>query len=374
MLQKPTDAEEAESVSMEDVMGRIYDEAQEDSSGTEGADNRDTETGRFKGSKEDGAPSESPTSTDEDGKPSESKTEDTPETGSVIPENFSAEDKAALEGIPPEKLPGVMNIFKRLQADHTRKSQELAEFKKGNTDFVNVHSKYAQYHGSIGTTPVAMFDWLGGIEHQLRTGDKAKQVALFQNLHKSYGLSASDFGGAEPSDKTEGAGKSIMELDPAMTEIAALRKTVDGFISETKAEKDARLNAEGQKALKDVITFRDEVGSDGKKLRPDFELVREMMGTLSARPEYRDASLEKLYEAAVWAHPATRAKAEAALKGKLETDTTTRNRSATATAKKLARPGLPRPKDTKKPGSAAGDTIDDTLAKVYDEMQGDGAD
>ena len=75
------------------------------------------------------------------------------EASKDVPSNWSAEEKAEFSKLPKEAQALVTNKFKNLEADYTRKSQELAEVRKAVEPIVQQIAPFEQYLRQRGANP-----------------------------------------------------------------------------------------------------------------------------------------------------------------------------------------------------------------------------
>jgi hypothetical protein len=220
------------------------------------------------------------------------------------PQHWDADKREAFKGLPRAAQEIVLERVKATEADHTRKTQEVAQQRKELEPLLNTTKQYESYFKQLGVTPEQAFATLVNTERMLRTGSASQKASAFVQLASDYGIDLRALGAA-PTGET--ANPNTPNLTPFVSELAEVKSTISAL---QEAQLSERVNS-----------FASTKGPDGQPLYPHFDKVRAKMGELSAATGKQN--LAELYEEACYLVPDIRqsiidAKLEAARKEQTE--------------------------------------------------------
>lgn len=266
------------------------------------------------------------------------------------PEHWTAEDKAEFEKVKDAEARKVLLAqSKRLEAAHTRKSQETAERVKQAEPFLAVAKQYESL--SNGMPAHQHYASLAQTQATLARAAAQGDVQPFLDLAAQFGLNL-----GAPSPAAGG------QPDHALRrELGNLRAELEGF-KQREANREGQARAQTQEsAVSEIKAFEDAKDAQGTPAHPHFSQVRERMAALmGADPTL---TLDTAYDSACWAIPAVRQKLLDAERAK-----------ETEKARQLAAQALKSNGANVRPGGGGpsrvtkGATIEDTMSRVYDGL------
>lgn len=252
-------------------------------------------------------------------KPEEAQPEVKP-VATEPPANWSAADKAKFAALPPDAKEIVAKRSREMEADYTRKTQDIAAFRK---DFEPIKALFDPHRDDLakaGYTPTTLVQAWYNVERELQAG---RGVGIVKSLVDGYKLDRGEVAkalglvapSAAPGTVTPPApdGAAPIQLPP---DIAAKFHNYDQFIAQQQHERQQQAAVAQREAENRVINtidqFKGAKDPAGSLLHPHFEEVEEHMARLAIA--HRTAGeaippMDILYEQAVWANPSTRAKA-----------------------------------------------------------------
>ena len=197
------------------------------------------------------------------------------------PSHWASEDKELFSGQPKEVQEWLLNRHKSMEADYTRKTQELAETRRYKEQVDGLLNPYRQQFAMQGMDDVGAIRYLVSWKQYLDTNP---QQAI-QALARDYGVS---FDQTQPDE----------DVDPA---IAALNREINGMkAQEAQRAQQAQL-AQQQALTQQVDAFRNTKDETGNPKYPHFDTVRADMAVLIQGGKAQ--GLEDAYESAVRLHP-----------------------------------------------------------------------
>lgn len=208
------------------------------------------------------------------------------------PARWSDADKAAFAQLPREAQQMLLERYKPMEADYTRKTQEVAEYRKAIEPLVQTVSKHAQHLRSINITPDVAFDQAMQIDQILRHGTPQQKMSLVAEIAQFAGLQLPTASGeAQPQ------GQVPQEwVDP---QVQQLSQTVQGLQQHIEAMRQQADTAAREQAHEQFARIGQTKNSDGSAKYPHFDRVRSRMVKL-----VRDGDADTwddAYDMSVWA-------------------------------------------------------------------------
>ncbi|MHB8272823.1 hypothetical protein [Bradyrhizobium sp.] len=311
------------------------------------------------------------------------------------PAHWSQADKDKFKALPAEGKAFVLDRFKAMEGDYTRKTQEVAHLKKEYGPVDELFAPHKEAMRTKGFTPRSLIEAWANVETKLAAGpDSAIEVIKglvggyklpIDKIAAALGISAqtapaNDANGQQPTAVENG---QVVALPPGVAaELKALREQVHGVTSwksqQEQREQNLRQVQQQQEeaAVETTINeFKSAVDEKGNPLHPHFDEVRSMMDSLAqaalVSKQNPIPSLKELYETAVYATPSTRDKVLTAQRQQEEAKRTEEARTKAASARRAGSsvtgaPGLGQA-PSGKPGSA--DTIRASLEAAFDDVE-----
>jgi hypothetical protein len=225
----------------------------------------------------------------------EVSTEESPEVQKLLPpEHWSQEDKDTFSSAPRDVQEWALKRHREMEGDYTRKSQEIADFKKAWEPVAEFYSPYMDQLRQSGMTPYDHIQRLANADLMMNQDP----INGIQQIAQMYGIDLNNLN--QESDNPE--------YDSLRQELAQLRNSITH-------EQQVSAQRQQKTILEQIESFAGETGEDGL-LRPYFDEVMEDLVTLAQadRAAGREPELQSLYDRAVWANPSTREKILAAQK------------------------------------------------------------
>jgi hypothetical protein len=233
------------------------------------------------------------------------------------PANWSAADKTAFKGMPPEAQTFLLNRHKAMEADYTKKTQAIAGFRNDYEPVASLLAPHAEDMRRAGYTPATLIQSWMGVERDLQQG---RGVHVVKSLVDGYKLDRAQIAqalglnapasaiGTEPPAPAQPASAIPPELQQKLSQY-------DQFIAQQqreRAEQAARAQRETEtRVMSTVEQFKGATDASGAPLHPHYDELEDDMVALLMAARARgqaDPPLDKLYETAVWANPSTRQK------------------------------------------------------------------
>ena len=226
----------------------------------------------------------------EEAEEDEAVEEDTAEPEALAaPNHWPKEFAAKFEALEPAAQHMFMERYKDLEGDYTRKTQDVAKFKKRNEAFTEMFAPFKGDFERAGMDEVAAVRQLLAAHDYLR---KDPQNAI-NWLANQYGV---DIGavGNDPALEDEFADPEVKALKQQVAQLT-------GFIQNQQTQQQSQVEASTQSL---IDQFASETDANGNLKHPHFEKVRGVMGTLISAQNAKD--LNTAYEMAVYADPELR--------------------------------------------------------------------
>lgn len=210
------------------------------------------------------------------------------------PSNWPAADREMFAKLGPDGQQFLARRHREMEGAFTRRMQEIAPWRQ-------VNQQWGAYFQQLNVPAPQAINLLLETEYKLRNGSQAEKIGILEKLVQDYGIAA-------PGEDAEG---NVVQDDPR---IAALQQQIDqmhyGQAQQQQAAQQRRI-AQAAGALQAFAEAKD---ADGRLKHPYYGEVKNDMTRL-AQAEVaarRQPHLEALYDSAVWANPAVRAKMMAA--------------------------------------------------------------
>lgn len=202
----------------------------------------------------------------------------------IEPEDqWSDPDKNAFRAIPPEHRKWVMERYKRIESDHTKKSMEAAELRKYREQIDKVLEPYRTEIKMQGMDEVGAIQNLFSIRDHLRKDP----IGGFKWLANQFGVDLNQLIEQSPEDPAAQAVNQIVQkYDSKLSQI------------EQTIQQD-RMNA----AWARMDAFAQEKDAAGRLKFPHFEAVVDSMAQLMKAGIVPMGDLEKAYDNAVRLKP-----------------------------------------------------------------------
>lgn len=255
----------------------------------------------------------------------EGEVEEKPAAGALEPPaNWSEKDKATFRAIQdPVAKQFTLDRHKAMEADYTRKTQAIAQFRADYGPVEEMLSPYREQIKQAGFTPASLIRNWHNVETALMEGKGVEVLTRVVDsykidkgqLAKALGLTGAPADGAAPANGAQPAAVT----DPT---VLRLQKELEGLTGKItareQAEREAQITAAQanlDRVTNDIEAFKGATNDKGELLNPHYPEVEATMIRLAK--SYRangqePPALKDLYEEAVWATPSTRDKALAA--------------------------------------------------------------
>lgn len=255
--------------------------------------------------------------------PAEVAIETTPETkpAAVVaepPAAWSEAHKATFRKLDPEGQKFLVERQAEMQADYSRKTASIAALDRDYRPVADMLSPHDAEMRSKGFTPATLIKAWMDAETQL--GSPATAPGLIKTLVENYkidrGAVARALGLTTPAAGTEQP-PAPAATDPIVLppELAAKLNGFDQFIAQqTRQQQEQQAQQQREttnRVMSTIDQFREAKDDKGGLLHPHFADVEGQMTALALAARTRGEAvpaLDELYEQAVWATPATRAK------------------------------------------------------------------
>lgn len=269
-----------QSVSLHDELSNIYDEQSTETEIETAEPEKEEKPGRVRDESGKFVKAEKEENTEEPSAEEEAATEEAPEPGLEAPLHWSAEDKAAFAKVPKDAQEFVLRRHKAMEADYTRKTQEVADTKRFKDNFDQLLNPYRNQFAMHGMDDVGAVRYLLGNFQALQQNP----AQFLMNLAQQYGV---DF-----SQKQDGT------VDPTIQALQGEISSLRSQIAQTTQAQQYQVNSS---LLNQVNAFRDEKDATGNLKHPHFETVRKDMSVLIESG--RAQTLDEAYPLAVRLHP-----------------------------------------------------------------------
>ena len=294
---------------------------------------------------------EEPDEVDEVDEDEEEETAEAPELEPMAAPNHWPKDFAAkFEALEPPAQHMFMERYKDLEGDYTRKTQEIAKYKKRNEAFDEIMAPFK------GDFERAGMDEVGAVRQLLAAHDylrKDPQNAI-NWLANQYGVDMAAIGN-DPAAEDEFADPQVKQLQQQVAQLT-------DFIQNQQTQQQSQVQQSTQSL---IDQFAAETDANGNPKHPHFERVRGVMGSLIDSHNAKD--LATAYEMAVYADPELRQEQVKAMAAAQSQDNV--KTEAVKKAKKAARSKVRGSASPAAPALPANASIRDTIQASIRQLE-----
>lgn len=211
-----------------------------------------------------------------------------------VPDNWPAEHKAAFTKLPADGQKFILDRHAEMQGDYTRKTQEIAEFRRNAEPLLQAVNPFTKYIQSLGRSPADAVNVLLGTEYRLRTGTPQEKAHVFAQLAVDYGVAPVDIHNLIQ----QGRITRPVPLNPQQQQLIQQTNARIEAIERQNADRDRE--AQGRQASAEIETFRSAKTADGKPKYPHYDaVIGSMSDWLASDPrELAGKSLPQMLDAA----------------------------------------------------------------------------
>ena len=220
------------------------------------------------------------------------------------PHHWPVEQQEMFRGLDPKAQSFLLDSYKLMEGDYTRKTQEIAPLR-------NAAEKWTPYLSQMQAEPSQVFDTLMQHEYGLRTGTNEQKINILLGLARDYGVNMAQNGNGEPPSAEEDPFGVTEKIQAAIGPIAQQVQQLNGNFQQQQGYSQQASQAAEQKNIEE---FRDRKGADGKAAHPYFaEVFDDMLAMAQAKQAAgQTPDLAQLYDQAIWSNASVRAKVQAA--------------------------------------------------------------
>jgi len=281
----------------------------------------------------------------------EEKTAEAPELEPMAAPNHWPKDFAAkFEALEAPAQHMFMERYKDLEGDYTRKTQEIAKYKKRNEAFDEIMQPFKGDFERAGMDEVGAVRQLLAAHDYLRK-DPQNAIAWLAN---QYGVDMAAIGN-DPAAEDEFADPQVKQLQQQVAQLT-------GFIQNQQTQQQSQVQQSTQSL---IDQFAAETDANGNPKHPHFDRVRGVMGSLISSENAKD--LASAYEMAVYADPELRQEQVKAMAAAQSQDNV--KTEAVKKAKKAARSKVRGSASPAAPALPANASIRDTIQASIRQLE-----
>jgi hypothetical protein len=226
----------------------------------------------------------------------------------AAPANWPEASKAMFAKAPPEQQKFLLERHKDMEADYTKKTQDLAAQRKEYETIDKIFAPHETKMREQGFTKSSMVQAWANVELNLM--NPATRLNTISRIIGAYKIPADQIaatlGLTRPAGQngTQQTQQQPAAQEPWRQELGEIKQRLD---AEDRARQETRAN----QLNTEILNFRGEKDEKGTTLHPHFDDVEQTMVKLVAAAQARGEpipSIKELYEDAVWANPSTRTK------------------------------------------------------------------
>ena len=258
------------------------------------------------------------------------------------PKHWAKEFKERFEKLDPNGQHLFMSRYKDLEADYTKKTQNLAQYRKRNEALDEIYGPYKDDFQRAGMDEVAATRQLLAAHKYLK--EDPEQALKW--LANSYGVDLGEVTGDAPQDDEY--------TDPQIKSLQQQVAQLSGFIQNQQRTQQQNQVDSTQSIIDQFAQAKDE---QGNIKHPHFESLRDTMGVFINSGKAKD--LDQAYEMAIYSDPKLRAEMiEDQGRAEQKKQGTT---NAVKNAKKVQRSQVKGSATPASPGLPSGMSIKDTI-------------
>lgn len=193
------------------------------------------------------------------------------------PARWTEADKAAFAALPREAQALLSERNKAMEADYTRKTQEIAEFRRHAEPLLNAVQPYGEYLNTIGQQmgrhPAELIQNLLNVEYRLRTGSPQEKAQALAKIAADYGIAP------QPMGTADGQQPMAAQPDPYVNHLYQQMPQIEQKLNQLE---QTYQQIESERQSLQVEAFRNAKDASGQLLHPYFEDVRSHMAALIA--------------------------------------------------------------------------------------------
>jgi hypothetical protein len=255
------------------------------------------------GEDEDEEPPEDdgPEDDDEEEDEEDEEDEEEDELGAIdLPTNWPAEVREHFAQLPPPLQHWLFDSNRRMTADYTRKTQEVAQVRQAYQELDRVIAPHAQTWALQGMSPATAIQQLVALS-DFATSNPTGFIQYFANQR---GVDLSKLGQPESTDYVDPQVAAVRQ------QVAQVQAYLNQTVQQQAQQQQAAQAANYQRAFVNtnaaIDNFASQTGPDGKPAYPFFGMLEEDMAVLIEGG--RAKTVHEAYELAKWANPITRSK------------------------------------------------------------------
>jgi hypothetical protein len=203
------------------------------------------------------------------------------------PARWSAEEKAQFSSWDRTVQEAVLARHKAMEADYTRKTQEVAEFRRHAEPIVQAVQPFSEYLNNLAqhrqVHPANLINELLRAEYTLRTSTAEGKMAALAKIAGDYGI---DLSGLRTGDGTT--------PDPLVNHLYQRTAQYENELAELRRSTSELQN---ERIAQTWEQFRTEKDANGQLVRPHVDGVRHVMASLFQSGQVN--SLEEAYAKAI---------------------------------------------------------------------------
>lgn len=234
------------------------------------------------------------------------------------PSNWSKARKEQFAEQPEGAKQFILDRHKEMEADYTRKTTEIADFKREYGTIDNLFTPYRDQMRQAGYTPATVVQAWFSAEQALM--NPATRVQAMRDLATNYKVDLSELGGTratapavDPNDPEAAARAQLEEiLTPYVTPLRKQIEELNGKLTQQEQFRNqvtqSQRNDVQTRVLNEIQSFANAADAKGILAHPYFNDVENDMAFMAAGYQQMNQpvpSLEDLYQRAVRANPAT---------------------------------------------------------------------
>jgi hypothetical protein len=311
------------------------------------------------------------------------------------PVHWAQADKDKFNALAPDAKAFVLDRFKAMEGDYTRKTQAVAHLQKEYGPVNEMFTPHMDVMRQKGFTPRTLIESWANVEMKLAGGTDSA-VDVIKGLVGGYNIPVAKIAaalgltpaqaqaaatGTEQNPTATQNGTPVALPPEIVAELKALRDSVSGVTSwKTQQEQQAAnqrraIEIEQENAVSNQVNeFKSAVDDKGSPLHPHFDEVEAMMTSLAhaaLASKQPVPSLQQLYETAVYANPTTREKVLTAQRQQEEATRVEAARAKAASARRAGSSVTGAPGSGQAPSGKSNptDTIRGSLEAAFDDIE-----